>query len=82
MEVIFPRSTLARLTPSGAVGVLGVADVGVTGVVVAVAEALVLEAFTDVFGSFDGASDFVALETAAAGFSFLSSENESNSKSS
>lgn len=84
MEVIFPRSTLARLTPRGVAGVLaGVADVGVTGVVVVVvAEALFLEAFAGGFGSFEGASDFAALDMAAAGFSFLSSENEGNSKSS
>lgn len=79
MELIFPRSTLARLTPSGVVGALvAVADVGVSGVTVAAAEVLVLEAFVGVMGGFDGTSDFIVFEAATAGLSFLSSTRENN----
>lgn len=49
MELIFPRSTLARLTPSGLAGAL--AEVGVPVVEVAAAEALFFEAFVGVVGT-------------------------------
>lgn len=79
MELIFPRSTFARLTPRGLVDVLGVVvEVGVTGV--AVAAELDLEAFVGVVGGFDTASSFVVLATAGDALSFLSSDREDNSK--
>ena len=82
MELIFPKSTLARLTPSGLVGALRAeAEVGVIGVVVTAAVlAFVLAAFVGVVGTFGAKSDFVALETAADAFSFFSSVDDNNTK--
>lgn len=81
MELIFPRSTLARLTPRGAVGALGpVAEVGVTGVAgVAAAVLLVLEAFVGVVGSFDATSDLLVFVTGVKDLSFFSSAHKNNS---
>lgn len=83
IELIFPRSTLARLTPRGVVGALvTLVDVGVTGaavvVVVAAGEAAAtgLKTFVGVVGSFNGVSDFEDLETDWDGLSFLSSRGE------
>lgn len=71
MELIFPRSTLAKFTPRGEVGALvALVVVGVTGVDVGV-EALTFEAFAGVSGSFDRTSGFKVLETAFVGFSCL-----------
>lgn len=51
IELIFPRSTFARLTPSGLAGVLwALAEVGVTVVAVAAATSL-FEAFVGVVGA-------------------------------
>lgn len=80
IELIFPRSTLARLTPRGADGVfVAVADVEVTEVVVTAAEALVLKTFAGVLVTFEDTSDFVVFETAEEGLSFLSPVNNSKS---
>lgn len=80
IELIFPRSTLARLTPRGVVGAPEtLVDVGVTGaavVVAAGAAATGLKTFVGVVGSFDGVSDFKDLETDWDGLSFLSSRGE------
>lgn len=74
MELIFPRSTFSRLTPSGFTEALwAAAVVGVTGVAGAAAVALVFEAFVGVVGSFDAASD---LATAVDVLSFLSSASK------
>lgn len=74
MELIFPRSTLARLTPRGAVGaVVALAGVGVTGFAVVTAEGLGLDGFVGVLGGFDAESGFV-LVTAGDSLSSLSSE--------
>ena len=68
MELIFPRSTLAKLTPKGVVGAgVDLADVGVPGFAVVAATALVFEAFVGVLGSFISVSDFGVLETAVGG---------------
>lgn len=73
MELIFPRSTLARFTPRGVVGVvIALADVGVTGAAVVTTEGMGLGGFVAVLGGFDAASDFV-LETAPDGWSDLPS---------
>lgn len=78
MELIFPRSTLARLTPRGVVGALRPAvEVGVTGVAVAGVVALAFEDLVGVVGSvsFDNAPSFVVLETTVEAFSFFSSDS-------
>lgn len=79
MELIFPRSTLARLTPRGVVGaVVALVVVGVTGVDVGV-EALTFAAFTGVSVSFDRTSGFKVLGTAFVGFSCFSSATRKQS---
>lgn len=76
MELIFPRSTLARLTPRGVVGALvTLACMGVTGaaVVAAAADTTGLETVVGVVGGSDVVSDFKVLETEGGDLSFLSS---------
>ena len=80
MELIFPRSTLARLTPSVVVGVLWrVTAIGDSGVG-AEAGGVVLGDFIVVSGrlSFDGTPTLVVLETAGDAFPVFSSTGESN----
>lgn len=83
MELIFPRSTFARLTPRGFAEALGaLAEVGVTGAAVAATAALAFEAFVGVVGSFDAGSDLVVLATAEVTLSLLSSPASVESTSS
>lgn len=69
MELIFPKSTFARLTPITAEETFWAEEeVGVAG---AAAELeFVLAALAGVVGGFDAASDFVALVTAVEALSF------------
>lgn len=71
MELIFPKSTFARLTPITAEETFWVeAEVGV-GVAGAAAELeFILAALAGVVRGFDAASDFVALVTAVEALSF------------
>lgn len=76
IELIFPRSTLARSTPRGVVGTLvTLACTGVTGAVVTAAAADVtgLETVVGVVGDFDVVSNFKVLETEGEDLSFFSS---------
>lgn len=73
IELIFPRSTLAKLTPRGVVGAgVALADVGVPGFAVGAAEAVVFDVFVGVHGSLFSVSDFGVLETAVDDLSLSS----------